>query len=201
MGIPFCMVMGVYTLTYGANNAADVVSERYDLGSSTQNTMKLFGATGAYTTSSIVKDVAFAKMFSKAAETAAEVKRAVPMTTYGTFLFRDALIIGAGFILPAMVAGGFKSNGMEKQTADRVAQLATPCAMQVVITPIHLLGLNLYNTPVATTSQRLKAVAKNCPEATGVRMFRFFWAYGVGGLVNKSLNQKARDWTVRTYAK
>jgi len=200
IAIPFGMVMGVYTLTYGANNLADVLGERYELGSTTQNSLKLFGATGAYTSSSIVKDVAFAKMFSKAAETAAEVKRAVPMTTYGTFLFRDALIIGAGFILPAMVAGGFKSNGMEKQTADKVAQLATPCAMQVVITPIHLLGLNLYNTPVATTSERLKAVAKTCPEATGVRMFRFFWAYGVGGLVNKSLNQRARDWTIEAYA-
>eukprot|EP00415_Alexandrium_ostenfeldii_P003102 UN3102 len=71
--------------------------------------------------------------------------------------------------------------------------------MQVVITPIHLLGLNLYNTPVATTSARLQAVAKTYPEATGVRMFRFFWAYGVGGLVNKSLNQRARDWTVQRY--
>merc|ERR1712014_156084 len=88
---------------------------------------------------------------------------------------------------------------MDTQTADKVAQLATPCAMQIVITPIHLLGLNLYNAPVATTSDRLRAVAKTYPEATGVRMFRFFWAYGVGGLVNKSLNQRARDWTVQYY--
>jgi len=199
IALPFSMVMGVYTLTYGANNLVDVLGERFEMGSATQNSLKLFGATGAYTSSSILKDVAFAKMFSKAAETASEVKRAVPMTTYGTFLFRDALIIGAGFILPAMVAGGFKSNGMEPQTADKAAQLATPCAMQVVITPIHLLGLNLYNAPVATTSERLRAVAKTYPEATGVRMFRFFWAYGVGGLVNKSLNQRARDWTVQRY--
>lgn len=199
IALPFGMVMGVYSLTYGANNLVDVMGERYDLGSTTQNTMKLVGATGAYTSSSILKDVAFAKMFSKAAETAAEVKRAVPLTTYGTFLFRDVLIIGAGFILPAMVAGGLKSNGMEPPSADKVAQLATPCGMQVLITPIHLLGLNLYNTPVATTSERMRAVAKNCPEATGVRMLRFFWAYGVGGLVNKSLNQQARAWTVERY--
>merc|ERR1712228_916617 len=144
-------------------------------------------------------DVAFAKMFSKAAATAAEVKRVVPMTTYGTFLFRDALIIGAGFILPAMVAGGLSSKGVEQPTAEKVAQLATPCGMQLAITPIHLLGLNLYNTPVATPSDRMKAVAKNCPEATGVRMLRFFWAYGVGGLVNKALNERARAWTVERY--
>merc|ERR1712087_217806 len=161
---------------------------------------KLFGATGAYTTSSILKDVAFAKMFSKASEAAQEVKRAVPVTTYGTFLFRDSLIIGAGFILPAMVAGGLKSNGMEPQTAEKVAQLATPCAMQLAITPVHLFGLNLYNTPVAAASDRIRAVAKNCPEATGVRMLRFFWAYGVGGLVNKSLNERVRAWTVEHYS-
>merc|ERR1712087_327874 len=144
IAVPFGMVMGVYTLTYGASNLVDVVSERYELGAGTQNMMKLVGATGAYTTSSILKDVAFAKMFSKAAETATEVKRSVPLTTYGTFLFRDALIIGAGFILPAMVAGAIKSNTeIDAQKADKIAQLATPCAMQVVITPIHLLGLNL----------------------------------------------------------
>merc|ERR1712190_530027 len=184
VAIPFGMVMGVYSLTYGASNLVDVVSERYDLDSTTQNSMKLFGATGAYTTSSIVKDVAFAKMFSKAAE----VKRAVPLTTYGTFLFRDAMIIGAGFILPAMVAGGIQSSTqMDKQKADKIAQLATPCGMQLVITPIHLLGLNLYNVPSATTAERFRAVSSTYPEATGVRMLRFLWAYGVGGLVNKDL--------------
>merc|ERR1711879_918499 len=124
VAIPFGMVMGVYTLTYGASNLVDVVSERYELGAGTQNTMKLCGATGAYTTSSIIKDVAFAKMFSKASTAAAEVKRAVPLTTYGTFLFRDSLIIGAGFILPAMVAGAIKSSSsLGPQTADKVAQL------------------------------------------------------------------------------
>merc|ERR1712087_296026 len=201
VAIPFGMVMGVYTLTYGASNLVDVVSERYELGAGTQNTMKLCAATGAYTTSSILKDVAFAKMFSKASTAAAEVKRSVPLTTYGTFLFRDSLIIGAGFILPALVAGGIKSNtDMDAQTADKIAQLATPCAMQVAITPIHLLGLNLYNTPSATTLERLRSVASTYPEATGVRMLRFLWAYGVGGLVNKDLAQRARDWTVHRYS-
>lgn len=201
IALPFGMVMGVYTLTYGANNLADVVSERYDLGSTTQNSMKLFGATGAYTTSSILKDVAFAKMFSNAAETAREVKRAVPMTTYGTFLFRDALIIGAGFILPAIVAGQIQSSTeIDRQKAEKIAQLATPCSMQLLITPIHLLGLNLYNTPTATTAERFRAVATTYPEATGVRMFRFPWAYGVGGIVNKELTYRARHWTVERYA-
>lgn len=199
IAVPFGMVMGVYSLTYGANNLVDVLGERYELESAVQSSMKLIGATGAYTSASILKDVAFAKMFSQADAAKTEVKRAVPLTTYGTFLFRDSLIIGAGFILPAMVADGLKSNGMEPQTAAKVAQLGTPCAMQLVITPIHLLGLNLYNAPDAAMSERMRTVAKGYPDATGVRMLRFFWAYGVGGLVNKALNEHVRAWTVQRY--
>merc|ERR1712217_892440 len=45
-----------------------------------------------------------------------------------------------------------------------------------------------------------RSVAKSYPETTGVRMARFFWAYGMGGLANKELNQFAREWTVRHYA-
>jgi len=200
IAVPFGMVMGVYTLTYGASNLVDVLSERYSLSTTTQQSLKLCGATGSYTTSSIMKDIAFAKMFSKATEAAAEVKRAVPLTTYGTFLFRDALIIGAGFILPAMVADGIHSSTeMDRKQAATIAQLATPCGMQIIITPIHLLGLNLYNQPTATAAERFRAVCSTYPEATGVRMFRFLWAYGVGGIVNRELTVLARRWTVEQY--
>jgi len=138
-------------------------------------------------------------MFSK--EAAAATKRAVPMATLGTFLFRDALIIGAGFILPSMVAGGLESaTGMDRPRAEKVAQLATPCGMQIAITPIHLLGLNLYNTPTATAAERFRAVCSTYPEATCVRMLRFLWAYGVGGIVNKELTQLGREWTVAHYS-
>jgi hypothetical protein len=197
----YWLVMGVYTSTYGASNLIDVLAERRDMGSAAHKSSKLVVATGAYTASSIFKDVAFAKMFSKAADSAKPVQRAVPMATYGTFLFRDSLIIGAGFILPAMVAGALRTSAnMEQKKAEMVAQLATPCAMQLVITPIHLLGLNFYNVPSATPAQRARAVWSTCPESTGVRMLRFFWAYGVGGLVNKELSHRARDWTVNRYA-
>merc|ERR1712226_94588 len=101
------------------------MAERYNLGSASHNTVKLVATTGAYTSSSILKDVAFAKMFSK--ESASAVKRAVPFSTYGTFLFRDTLIIGAGFILPQLVARSIQSStDMERSKSEKVAQLATP---------------------------------------------------------------------------
>lgn len=199
----FGLVMGVYGATYGTANFIDVMAERNDTGAATHNSLKLVGTTAAYTSSSIVKDVAFAKMFSKesaAAAATSAAKRAVPITTYGTFLFRDSLIIGAGFILPQMVSSSIQSaTEMERKHADKVAQLATPMGMQIFITPIHLLGLNFYNAPTATLGQRLRSVWSTCPESTGIRMFRFLWAYGIGGVVNKDLTQRARDWTVETY--
>jgi hypothetical protein len=197
----FGLVMGVYAATYGANNLIDVLAERYEMSSTAQSSTKLVAATGAYATSSILKDIAFAKMFSKAATAGKVAQRAVPLATYGTFLFRDALIIGAGFILPNMVAGAIRSSAeVEQKKAENIAQLATPCGMQLFITPIHLLGLNFYNMPKATAVERARAVWSTCPESTAVRMLRFTWAYGVGGLVNKELSQRARDWTVSKYA-
>merc|ERR1712232_104889 len=80
----FWLVMGVYTSTYGANHLIDVLAERYNMSSAAQNSGKLAVATGAYTTSSILKDVAFAKMLSRATEAAKPVQRAVPLATYGT---------------------------------------------------------------------------------------------------------------------
>merc|ERR1711862_935509 len=53
---------------------------------------------------------------------------------------------------------------------------------------------------MGTTTERFRAVCSTYPEAPGVRMLRFLWAYGVGGLVNKDLTQRARDWTVHRYA-
>merc|ERR1712176_70314 len=152
-----------------------------------------------YTSSSILKDVAFAKMFSK--ESANTVKRAVPFSTFGTFLFRDTLIIGAGFILPQIVARGMQSaTDMERSKAEKLSQLVTPVGMQLCITPIHLLGLNFYNVPSATVAQRAQAVWSTCPESTGIRMLRFFWAYGIGGVLNKELAERARTWTVEHYS-
>merc|ERR1712107_604136 len=129
------------------------------------------------------------------------IKRAVPFSTYGTFLFRDGLIIGAGFILPHLVASKIKSAAeIDEKNSQKIAQLVTPCAMQLVITPIHLLGLNFYNMPTAAPAERIRTVWSTCPESTGIRMFRFLWAYGIGGILNKELTQFARDWTVQQYS-
>merc|ERR1712083_625870 len=149
------------------------------------------------------KDIAFAKMFSKdavadAAKTAA--KRSVPLATYGCFLCRDTLTIGAGFVLPPVVASGIEATtGTSRQSADKASQLVTPMAMQLICTPLHLFALNIYNVPKATFAERCAGVWSTCPESTGIRMIRFLCAYGFGGILNKELTARARSWTVDTY--
>lgn len=185
------LVWGTYGLTYTAANMIDVVAERKQVNSATHGSAKLVGTTGVNMGASLVKDILFAKMFGKqeagaAAQTAA--KRSVPLSCAGFFMARDTLTIGAGFILPPIVARGLEDGtGMEKKTANLVAQLTTPMAMQLVCTPLHLLALNMYNTPSAPWSQRAQEVWATCPQTTFVRMGRFLCAYGFGGILNKEL--------------
>ena len=55
--------------------------------------------------------------------------------------------------------------------------------MQIVCTPLHLLALDTYNTPTASLSERTANVGRLLPDSTGIRMFRFLCAYGIGGVL------------------
>ena len=108
---------------------------------------KLFGTTAVNMSASLVKDIAFAKMFGKQVEkAAAETKPKVPAATYVIFLSRDMLTIAGGFTVPPLMSTMYQEScNMSKQTADKVAQLTSPMAMQLICTPLHLLALNMYN--------------------------------------------------------
>lgn len=201
------LVWSVYGATYTAANLIDVVAERKQAAPSTHSSAKLVGTTGINMSASLVKDILFAKMFGKqdvvkeAGEVAKNVaKRSVPPATYGIFLMRDTLTIGAGFTLPPVVASGLHSaTGMERKNADKVAQLATPMGMQLICTPMHLLALNMYNTPEAPLKQRAQEVWATCPQSTFVRMLRFCCAYGFGGLLNKELTARGKAYNEEKY--
>lgn len=124
------------------------------------------------------------------------------MSTYAAFLGRDVLTIAGGFILPPYVSKAMQSaTGWEKKHADKLAQLTTPMAMQLVCTPLHLVALNFYNTPVATVGERISQVWATCPQSTFTRMIRQLCAYGVGGVGNKSLIAYGRAWSENKYCR
>ena len=65
------------------------------------------------------------------------------------------------------------------------AQFVAPAALQLASTPLHLLGLDLYNRNTKTPwAQRWTKVKADWLMSSFARMARIVPAFGVGGVVN-----------------
>lgn len=72
-----------------------------------------------------------------------------------------------------------------------IAQFLAPAAVQFVSTPMHLLGLDLYNRGAKLGwEDRWLAVKKNWAISSAARICRIVPAFGVGGVVNQNLRKK-----------
>ena len=70
------------------------------------------------------------------------------------------------------------------------AQFIAPAAMQIFSTPIHLLGLDMYNRQSSLgVMERASNVARGWAVATCARMGRIIPAFGVGGVVNSRMRR------------
>lgn len=110
----------------------------------------------------------------------------IPVSTYSAFLVRDALTIFGSFSLPAMVSASIPDSiASQEYLKILIAQLAIPASIQLISTPIHLLGLDLYNRPqVMPTKDRVSRVSRDWVGASLLRMCRIIPAFGIGGFVN-----------------
>ncbi len=109
----------------------------------------------------VYKDSRFARMFGGAGAAAATSSSSaavgvVPKLSYALFAVRDSLTIFASFNLPTIIApklvdlppavkSRFSRLVGTEAARTNTAQFVTPAAIQLVSTPIHLLGLDLYN--------------------------------------------------------
>ena len=121
----------------------------------------------------------------------------VPGTTYALFAVRDMLTIFASFNLPPLLAPMMPvSEGMEKYVSKMsTAQFLAPAAVQIVSTPLHLLGLDLYNRPNKGTrdvsvASRMAKVVKDWAPSCAFRIARIVPAFGVGGVVNTNVRKR-----------
>lgn len=85
----------------------------------------------------LVKDRSFARMFGTGAP------RAVPIPTFALFAARDALTIFFSFNIPPLLAPYMPQNTLMRP--ESWAQFLAPTSCQLLSTPLHLLGLDLYN--------------------------------------------------------
>jgi len=180
----FMIVFGLYTSTYASANAIDTVCEYAEA----DNQMpKFLGTTAVNMTLCIAKDRAFAQMFGVVAPSA------FPIGAVGLFAIRDSLTVGASFNAPKTVAKKLEvDGGVEPSSAKTIAQLLCPAAVQFVSTPLHLLGLDLYNNKSASAVARLKFVQREYIKSAVARIGRIGPAFGIGGVGNTYCRENLR---------
>lgn len=79
---------------------------------------------------------------------------------------------------------------LQKYTSGQtLVQFLAPASVQIISTPMHLLGLDLYNRGQKgiTWGDRWTIVKKNWGVSAVARMCRIVPAFGLGGVVNKKL--------------
>ena len=169
--------------------AANTITSFFDMRKKDSFYPRLFGTTIVNMSLGITKDRYFAKVFNK---NSAPV---FPLASWGLFVLRDLLTIGAGFNFPSVASAYLQDSKIisSKEDADKVAQLSVPMAAQLVLTPIHLLALDIYNRAGQTAPNRVSYISNVLPGALSIRLGRVLCAYSIAGVSNKSIKQALRD--------
>ena len=127
----------------------------------------------------IYKDRTFTRMVG------VTTTRALPMFTYFCFAARDSMTVAASFNAPAYFGAWLQENySMDQSNSKITAQLLCPALVQFISTPLHLLGLDLYNRPDATLAQRAGLIRKVYFKSAIARVGRIGPAFGIGGVGN-----------------
>jgi len=184
----------VYGGTYLTANTLDTVTSTVQNKSPTHvtsGTTKFFAASGANTALGLVKDQAFARLYGPGGP-----PRPVTLPSFALFALRDGLTIFASFNVPPLL-GPVLSRKMgeewdKKIKGQTIAQFLAPACVQIISTPPHLLGLDLYNRPskAITWIERYQMVQKNWGISTMARVCRIVPAFGFGGVVNGNVRKR-----------
>ncbi|KAF2019446.1 hypothetical protein BU24DRAFT_406115 [Aaosphaeria arxii CBS 175.79] len=112
----------------------------------------------------------------------------VPKIVGATFLFRDALTIFGSFTLAPILSESVPTSvASDPRIKEAISQLGVPVLTQLVATPFHLLGLDLYRCSQSQLSDRISRIRSNLGPVTLLRCCRIIPAFGVGCIVNINL--------------
>lgn len=176
----FRWISGIYLSTYAANNLVEYFC---GLRGSSTVVPKLVFVTLANMLTTMLKDAAFAPRFGgKAGES-------VGLPTHFVWTVRNVLTMAAAFELPVLIARKLRSLGLSSGFSTNFSQFLAPVLAQLILTPIHLLGLDLFNFPKDAWALRALRIQKLYVFNTLVRMVRMGGAYGIGGVTNNYLRK------------
>ena len=145
----------------------------------------------------VYKDSWFARLFG--ANTSRLTATTLPKLSYALFTVRDCLTIFAAFNLPPLIAtqlansppnlkACFSGILATEKGRNNTAQFIAPAAMQLFSTPIHLLGLDLFNRQARLQSrERLTRIWRDWGVSAFARMGRIVPAFGIGAVVNAEI--------------
>ncbi|KAI0975080.1 hypothetical protein F4678DRAFT_457344 [Xylaria arbuscula] len=213
---PFAIVWTLYAATYTIASSSDTIGKKYY--PAVASTATFLATTAINVPLGIWKDVRFAQIFSHnrtidtvsheanrittmtsqtvamktspPASVPAPSIRRMPRAVAGVFLARDAITL-FGSITLAPKAATYIPDSLVSNIHAKIAisQFAMPVATQLVATPVHLLGLDLYQRQQrgVTVSNRLAHITPELRGATFARCLRIIPAFGVGVLANQEL--------------
>jgi hypothetical protein len=174
------VVFGVYACTYMSKNSMEATSNYYSWNPFWP---VLMGTTVVNTTLGILKDKYLAKAFGSG-----EVN--FPKSSLAFFTARDLVIVGASFNGPTYVAPVIQEKtGMTQDNSEMLAQLVCPGAAQIFATPLHILGLDMYNRPNLTFNERISGLLRRTLDPLAVRMCRQIYVFGVGSIAVKKVSR------------
>ena len=134
----FRWMVFVYIPTFTVSNMADHfnVTDKFP-----HPIQKLFAVFVTNTITSLIKDTVFAKRLNPF-----KPIEPFPPIALGFLFTRDIIAMAGAFTLPSIVAKKLSEvSELDFKTSERVAQILIPMLIQVVGTPVHLLGLGYYN--------------------------------------------------------
>ena len=190
---PFALICMLYGGTYLTANTVDTLTSTVQNKPAilvTSGTAKFAASSTANIGLCLFKDQAFARLFGPGGP-----PRPVPLPSYVIFTCRDCLTIFASFNVPPLLGPVISRNmsqSLEKSlNGQTIAQFLAPAGVQLFSTPLHLLGLDMYNRAGGgiTWWDRWKIVKKNWVVSTAARMCRIVPAFGVGGVVNAKVRR------------
>mmetsp|Transcript_17126 Transcript_17126/g.32580 ORF Transcript_17126/g.32580 Transcript_17126/m.32580 type:complete len:260 (-) Transcript_17126:140-919(-) len=176
----FFWIWLVYGSTYAAANTCQTICDRRKQDVAIPKLMSTFVVN---TTTCIAKDQAFAKMFGTKAAAA------VPMQSYAIWLTRDILSMGVFFTLPPIAGKKIAEVTGNERSGYYVAQFFCPLVFQTFLTPVHLLGYDVYNHPNNTIAQRIQFLGKDYWKNVGMRCVRQAPPWSIGTIGNSELRK------------
>ncbi|PGH15061.1 hypothetical protein AJ80_05686 [Polytolypa hystricis UAMH7299] len=201
---PFLLIYMVYSSTYIAANFIDTISStanNHSFSSVSAGFAKFVATSTVNMSLGIFKDAQFARIFgahdrkqgssSRGGADPASQRPTMPKRSIALFGARDSITIFASFNVPTLVAPHVPDFLASTPAAKMsLAQFTAPAAVQIISTPLHLLGLDLYNRQPAggiPAADRWARVRRDWIPSFFARIGRIIPAYGVGGVVNTNL--------------